>query len=306
MLLKLIVKSNKSDSNRLHSYKELELPKKWNYLDAAKPCQAYQKLSLQRKKDLLSQIALKTFERGDYFFQQKEIEQYICDYIRNLPDAPGDAETLHLDSQAVLQSFEANGLLVKAKGIYSFGDRKFHEYYVARAIITSPDPQTLEKSLQNLVIHVNDISWREIFLLVVCMLRNSDYLLSSIQQQTNALVASDEKLQTFLAKNNQTSNSGIPYKPVAFRAITIAFVLGIDTDFACTLDTHLAYDLSFKPTFVRNHTHLKNCRFNKQQKQVLKQYYDANKLLWDCLVSAHYVSRTLRKELEKTLLVNTG
>lgn len=306
MLLELIDKTNKPDLNRLQSYqKGLEnLLKKCDRLHGIKNSYIYYQLSLQRKEDLLSQIALKTFEQGNYFFQQKEIEQYICDYIRNLLDAPCDLETLHLDSLAVLQSIEANGLLVKAKKNYSFCDRRFHQYYVAREIITSPDPQTLEKYLQNLVNHINDIRWREVFLLVVGMLPNSDYLLKLIKHQTDALVASDEKLQTFLAKNYQKSNSGIPYKPAAFRAISIAFVLNIDPD-ARNLDTHLAYDFSFKPTFVRN-THIKNCHFSKQQKQVLKQYYDANKLLWDCLVCAHYVSRTVREELEKTLLVNTA
>lgn len=55
-----------------------------------------------------------TFERGDYFFRQKEIEQHIADYIRNLPDTSKDFEALQLESSAVLKSIEAqHGLLVE-------------------------------------------------------------------------------------------------------------------------------------------------------------------------------------------------
>jgi len=39
------------------------------------------------------------------------------------------------------------------------------------------------------------------------------------------------------------------------------------------------------------------------QKEVLMQYYDANKLLVDCLNSDCYVSREVRQEIEDTLLL---
>jgi hypothetical protein len=35
----------------------------------------------------------------------------------------------------------------------------------------------------------------------------------------------------------------------------------------------------------------------------LQQYYDANKLLVDCLNSGFYVNRTVRQEIEETLLL---
>ena len=309
-LLQLIVETTDELTwNRWQIYKQgLEiLLKKWDTLCNIEQNHVYKKLSLQRKEDLLSQIALKTFERNEYFFKQQELEQYICDYIRNLPDIT-DLETLQLNSSAILKSIQAqHGLLVElAKGVYSFCDRRFHEYFAAREIINSPDPQTLEKALQNLVSHVYDTHWREVFLLVVSMLHNSDYLLTLIKHQTNAVVARDEELQAFLAWNNQKSRTGTRYKPAAFRAMTVALVLDIDADFACSLDDRLAYDLGSNPTLIHNYTHIsqQNYQFSKQQKQALKQYYDANKLLWNCLHQAHYVSRTLRQELEKTLLVH--
>jgi predicted NACHT family NTPase len=183
--------------------------------------QVYKKLSVQRKQDLLSQIGLTTFERKDYFFRQRDVEQYIADYIRNLPDAQTDPEALQLDSEAVLKSIEAqHGLLVeRARGIYSFSHLTFQEYFTARKIVTSSDPQALEKALQCLVSHITEKSWREVFLLAVGMLQPADYLLGLMKQQIDALVAKDEKLQQFLMWVSEKSSAvEVPYKPAAVRA----------------------------------------------------------------------------------------
>jgi len=44
-------------------------------------------------------------------------------------------------------------------------------------------------------------------------------------------------------------------------------------------------------------------QFKKQQKELLSQYYDANKLLVDCLNSGFAVSVVVKKEIEETLLL---
>ncbi len=44
-------------------------------------------------------------------------------------------------------------------------------------------------------------------------------------------------------------------------------------------------------------------QFSNSQKKLLQQYYDANKLLVDCLNSDCYVSREVRQEIEDTLLL---
>lgn len=46
-----------------------------------------------------------------------------------------------------------------------------------------------------------------------------------------------------------------------------------------------------------------NWQFSKQQKELLEQYYYANKLLVDCLNSDCYVSRKVRSQIEDTLLL---
>ncbi|MEH2328162.1 NACHT C-terminal helical domain 2-containing protein [Nostoc sp.] len=44
-------------------------------------------------------------------------------------------------------------------------------------------------------------------------------------------------------------------------------------------------------------------QFSNEQKKLLQQYYDANKLLVDCLNSDCYVSREVRQQIEDTLLL---
>jgi predicted NACHT family NTPase len=47
-------------------------------------------------------------------------------------------------------------------------------------------------------------------------------------------------------------------------------------------------------------------QFSDQQKEVLKQYYNANQLLVECLNSDCYVSREVRSHIEDTLLLPTA
>jgi predicted NACHT family NTPase len=116
--------------HRSQLYKEgLDLLlKKWDAKKSIEREQVYKNLSVQQKEYLLSKIALITFERGDYFFSQKEIEQHIGDFIRNLPGISTQIQALQFDSKAVLKSIEGqHGLLVeRAFGIYSFSHLTFH------------------------------------------------------------------------------------------------------------------------------------------------------------------------------------
>ncbi len=397
-------------ANRSELYKEgLDaLLKKWDAKRGIYRDQVYKKLSSQRKEDLVSKIALTTFEQGDYFFKQKAAEQYITDYIRNLPDAHIDPEALQLDSEVILHSIEAqHGLLVeRAKGIYSFSHLTFHEYFTAREIVFGTQP--LEEALQNLVSHITEKRWREVFLLAVGMSPSADRLLRLMKQQVDGLVAADEKLQQLLMWGSQKSDSvEVGYKAAAVKAFYIAIPLdtafandldfafdidhaiflanslahtfdfdldlGHDLDLALARSNALNLDVDIDPFFLRSHaqshayTHnldlhlvldpnlalepeleqalqklheqlpkpyspeamfkqwwrnngwawtmqltevINNYRnighdwqFSDEQKELLKQYYDANKLLVECLNSDCYVSREVRQEIEDTLLL---
>ena len=242
-------------ANRSELYKEgLDvLLKKWDAKRNIERDQVYKNLSLHRKEDLLSQIALTTFEQKDYFFKQKTVEAYIADFIRNLRDASTEPKELELDSEAVLRSIEAqHGLLVeRAKGIYSFSHLTFQEFFTAREIVEMRDIT----SLQKLAKHIKEKRWQEVFLLSAGMMRKADDLVQLMKQQVDAIISDDEKLQQFLLKIHQKSLSvKSTHRPAAVRAFYFEHALffsysvldSLDYAFACHLGLNFC-DLGFEP-----------------------------------------------------------
>lgn len=217
---------------------------RWDGSRSIKRDEIYEHLSLPHKLKLLSQIAAITFKQGHYFFAQSNVQQYITDYLRNLPTAQTEPEVLQLNSEAVLKSIEAHGLLVeRARGIYSFSHLTFQEYLTARNIVASSEPQILEEKLLELVNHLTEPRWRKVFLLTAGMLSNAAYLLQLMKQHVDALVAFDEQLQQFLIWLNQKSLSvQAPYKSTAIRAFYLTLVLPRDLTLARDLALCLAID----------------------------------------------------------------
>ncbi|BAY27271.1 NACHT domain family protein [Calothrix sp. NIES-2100] len=191
-------------TNRSELYKEgVEvLLKKWDAKRNIERDQVYKNLSLNRKVDLLSQIALATFERKEYFFKQKTVEAYIADFIYNLRDARTEPEELKLDSEAVLKSIESqHGLLVeRAKGIYSFSHLTFQEYFTAREIVAN-------SAYEIFVEHIIERRWREVFLIAVGMMRKADNLLLLMKAKIDNLIAEDEEIKKWFIWVNQKSIS---------------------------------------------------------------------------------------------------
>ncbi|MBW4541594.1 MAG: NACHT domain-containing NTPase [Myxacorys chilensis ATA2-1-KO14] len=241
--------------NRSELYKEgLDiLLKKWDIKRNIEREQVYKQLSLQRKEDLLSHIAFSTFEKGDYFFKQKAVEHQIGNYIRNLPSANTTPDDLQLDSEAVLKSIEAqHGLLVeRAWKIYSFSHLTFHEFFTARAVALSRQPQQV---FQQLIHHLLEKRWREVFLLTVGLLTEADELLQMMKSAVDQIVAKDDELQEFLGWINRRSNSiKASYKPAAIRAFYLDRALNRDRsrDLEPALD--FALDHTFDLSDIRNH-----------------------------------------------------
>lgn len=353
------------------------LLKKWDSKRNIERDQVYKKLSLKRKEDLLSQIAYSTFETGNYFFKQKDVEGRIREFIENLPGASTDEETLNLDSEAVLKSIEAqHGLFVeRARNIYSFSHLTFHEYFAAREI--------KEKSYINVLSeHLTDKRWREVILLTVGMLPlpNADACLLQMKQVVDELRAGDEKLQRFLVWVDEKARSvDVPYKPSAMRVFyfsldhdldryldgdrdldraldgdraldrTLSFALDralfisfdraldralslslkaagrIDPELKLKLDILYsqlpnslnewcfkeqwwqekgqAWQNQLRTVMIKHRNIGHDWQFSIGQKKRLKQYYNANKFLVDCLKSDCYISRSVREEIEATLLL---
>jgi predicted NACHT family NTPase len=227
--------------NRYELYKEgLDIFfKKWDAKRGIERDYIYRQLTTQHKKDLLSQIAWITFESGNYLFTRKLVDSYIAEYLAksfsnfsNLSNAASDEGDIQLDSEAVLNSIEAqHGLLVeRAKGIYSFSHLTFHEYFAAREIIWHSS--SLEKSLKKLVQHIHQKRWREVFLLATEMSHpDASMLLQTMRLHINEMVAGSDKIQNFLKYVAEISTTlKISIKPGAIRAFYFDIDFDIDSD----------------------------------------------------------------------------
>ncbi|HEY9623138.1 MAG TPA: NACHT domain-containing NTPase [Crinalium sp.] len=224
---------------------------KWDEAKGIDRDDVYRDFRLPQKLRLLSQLAAVTFEQGQYFFEQRLVEQYLEEYLRNLPGALLEPEELQLDSEAMLKAIEAqHGILIeRARGIFSFSYLAFQEYFTARKIVASHNLRALEQALEGLVRHITDPHWREVFLLTVAMLRSADSLVQLMKQEVDALVAQDPYLQEFLMWANQKSQT-IPYQPKI--ATTRAFYLALAQSsptaatLASTLDQGIVLDTALE------------------------------------------------------------
>ena len=305
-LLCLLVEAGREiPDDRCQLYREgLEvLLSQWDEAYQIQGDRLYKNLTVQHKQDLLSKIALDTFETGENFSRQ-DVERSIAEYIFNLPKVPTSPELLQLTTEALLKSIQYQHQLFveSAPEVYSFSDIGFHEYFIAREIADPSNPQRAEEALKSLATRISETRWHEVFVFVVSMLRNADYFLSLIKQQADAIVGVDPELSRFLFWLDRKSCrlSKPKFKPAAFRAFYLEFILDLKPDSLqddCT-DRHI------HPSDIDASSYeLINFPFTAQQKAILKQYYDANQLILDCLRQAQYMTRSLRAEIEETLLV---
>ncbi|AFY35617.1 NACHT domain-containing NTPase [Calothrix sp. PCC 7507] len=221
---------------------------RWDEARGIKRDQVYRDLSLLHKIKLLSYVAAITFTQGDYLLPETKMRQHIADYLRYLPEVTTDVDALELESGAVLKAIEVqHGLLIeRARGIYSFSHLTFQEYFTAREIVANANIKTL----QELITHLDEKRWREVFLLSAEILQPADDLLQLIKQQIDALVTTNANLQNFLNWVWQKSCLvGKSYHPSSVRAFyfTISLPpehpLANDQKLAISLDHQIAVNL---------------------------------------------------------------
>jgi predicted NACHT family NTPase len=167
-------------------------------------------------KTVLRRIAAITFEAGKSYFEEAEISPLIANC-----------------SQTLYTTEVLSGLIVK-KGWrqYAFSHQTFQEYLTAEELVSS------QQGFQQLVFHINEARWREIFLQALEMLSVADSLLQLIKQQVDMLMITDKKLLEFLRWVSKKSNSvNVSYKPAAVRLfyLTRARAIAMASDPDCAV-----------------------------------------------------------------------
>lgn len=215
-------------NNRAELYREgLDvLLKKWDTKRNIERHQIYKNLSMQRKEDLLAKIAFTTFCQGDYFFTKSDLERYITEYIRNLPQVSINEESLQLDSEAIIKSIESqHGLFVeRAKGIYSFSHLTFQEYLTAREIIQD----SRQEKLHLLSTKITDYRWHDILKLAVSMMRSADDLLILMKEKSDQIISGEKQLQSLMSwVNEKVESAPIIEKPQSVRSFYLTLARAI-------------------------------------------------------------------------------
>ena len=144
----------------------------------------YRDLSVERKLELLSYLAVKKFEQTQYvLFEQTEIERYIAEFL-------GIEQR---ESRAVLRAMEAqHGLLIeRPQKLWSFWLLRFQEYLVAKWF-------HCETGLTGLVNATTDHYWREVFILMAEMSSNVEQFLRELKIKIDSLSKANSLLTDFL------------------------------------------------------------------------------------------------------------
>ncbi|MFN2192641.1 MAG: NACHT domain-containing protein [Candidatus Promineifilaceae bacterium] len=185
----------------------------------------YEKLTLNRKQELLANLTERNFKQDVYFVRETDLTRQIVDYLAGVPGLEDPEGSL------VLQSMEAqHGILVeRARAIHSFSHLTMQEYYTARYIVANES----RSALQALMTHVGDNRWREVFLLVVGMLSDVTIFCEAYLHAVGDLMAGDAELVNFLTWAEQKgAGLDVCYKEAAVRAFLLghAFVRVSDLD----------------------------------------------------------------------------
>lgn len=194
----------------------------WDEVRGIQRDEIYSELTLELKKNLLSQIAYMTFQQGNYYIEIVTIKQIIKEYLQTLSPIYTDVAQWQRDSSIILKLIELHGLLIeRSRDIYSFSHLTIHEYLTAKNIVEN----SLYQPVNNLVNHITNERWKQVFLLTACMLPNADEMLWAMKNKIDLLVAEDEKIQDLLIWLSRKSQLVSPSsQTVAIRAFYLVCV----------------------------------------------------------------------------------
>ncbi|MEQ9234087.1 NACHT C-terminal helical domain 2-containing protein [Coleofasciculus sp. E2-BRE-01] len=164
---------------------------------------------------------------------------YIGDYLRTIPDYQDvDPVGLQVQSQGILKAIECHhGVLVeRSRRVYSFANWSLQQYLSAREFTTKTNQNP--DAIAELVTHLTEQSWREVFLFTVTLLRHPEQLIQAMKQGVDQLLIPDQRLGQFVNWiDHQSKSSPLSHKSVAVRAFDFALALILDQGLTQTLNS---------------------------------------------------------------------
>ena len=206
-------------SKRSKLYEEgLELLlEQWDKSREIERDEIYRDLSVERKLELLSFLAVKKFEKEQYvLFEQAEIEEYIAEFL-------GIGQR---DSRAVLRAMEAqHGLLIeRSQKIWSFSHLTFQEYLVALNFSCK------DKRGEGLIGYLYEKKWEQVILLFSEKILNIDDFTLLLKLRIDKSISSHERLQLILKWVYQkASNTSSCYSRTTLRSFYLSLLTLINT-----------------------------------------------------------------------------
>ena len=222
------------------------LLKKWDADRNIRRDEIYKQLSLGRKRQLFAHLAAKAFEKGEIFFPRRQLVAEIEAFLKKLPAADLKDDP---DGEAVLQAIEAHhGILTeRAHHLYAFSHLTFQEYYTAKYIAEN----ARHGKLDELMTHLDDPRWREVFLLTASLLDEADDFFETMHQALGDFVRGDARLMAIQRWVAHKAAGVEGFHPGAVRSTYWFFADALDSALDLDLDLDLDFDLDLARALAR-------------------------------------------------------
>lgn len=225
--------------NRTNLYRRAltDLLTDWDESRGIKREDVYGALSTDQKEGLLAHIAAKLFVNKEYFPKRDRLSRIVRSYLN----------ITHSQADKIIRSIESqHGLLIeRADGYFSYSHLTFQEYFAALYYSKTSEHGQLVK-------HVNDDAWNEIFLMASQLTKRPQLLFKKMKKEVDKIIARDITTQRFLDANATKKRTGSYTEKCALARVLQHFIVhcasniyAIENEFDPDLCAHYTYDFLF-------------------------------------------------------------